>query len=113
MSTSIDDISTMTDIDSVQMWNLPNGDLHRIDGPAVDSQNGRKEWWLNGMRHREGGPAVSRKNGSNEYWINGMRHREDGPAIDFSSGYKRYYLNNEWCTKENYMISVSMTKVCR
>ena len=28
--------------DGVREWRLPNGDLHRVDGPAVESPNGMK-----------------------------------------------------------------------
>jgi len=32
-------------------WYL-NGNLHREDGPAVESANGDKEWYLNGLLAR-------------------------------------------------------------
>ena len=32
--------------------------LHRTDGPAVESVDGYKTWYLNGVRHRLDGPAV-------------------------------------------------------
>ncbi len=28
-------------------WKLPNGDLHREDGPALEYDNGHKLWYLN------------------------------------------------------------------
>lgn len=34
------------------------GVLHRVDGPAIEWNNGAIEWWLNGNRHREDGPAL-------------------------------------------------------
>ena len=26
-----------------------NGQLHRVDGPAIECANGDKEWWINGI----------------------------------------------------------------
>ena len=40
-----------------------NGELHRINGPAVICVNGDKEWYLNGKKHRIDGPAVKYANG--------------------------------------------------
>ena len=34
-------------------WKLPNGNLHREDGPAVEWAGGRKEWWVNGELIRQ------------------------------------------------------------
>ena len=28
-----------------------NGEFHREDGPAIEYDNGRKEWWLNNKRY--------------------------------------------------------------
>ena len=28
------------------------GNLHRLDGPAIEYADGTKSWWLNGKRHR-------------------------------------------------------------
>ena len=32
---------------------LVDGELHRLDGPAIEWVDGGKEWWLNGQRHTE------------------------------------------------------------
>jgi hypothetical protein len=57
-------------------WRLPNGLLHREDGPALEWNNGRKEWHINGLRHREDGPAIEGNN--NKYWyINGKQYTEN------------------------------------
>ena len=45
-------------------WRLPNGDLHREFGPAVEFASGYKEWYLNGKRHHENAPAVELSNGT-------------------------------------------------
>ena len=73
------------------------GNLHRLDGPAIDTIE-NQEWFVDGRRHRENGlPAVSQKlgdfyekflNGDNsagygevkiilEWWCDGKRTRED------------------------------------
>jgi hypothetical protein len=72
------------------------GLLHRLDGPAVLSENG-KFWYQNGQRHREGGlPAVERACGDKEWWLNGQRHREgDLPAVEYAIGLKSWYLNGK------------------
>ena len=66
---------------------------HREDGPAIISNNGKKEWWINGKRHREDGPAVEWPDGSKCWYVNGKSHREDGPAADMSSGTKEWYIH--------------------
>lgn len=45
--------------------------LHRDDGPAIEWENGDKEWWLNGHKHRLDGPAVEWANGQVEWWVHG------------------------------------------
>lgn len=68
------------------------GDRHREDGPAVESADGTREWFLNGVKHREHGPAVEHADGAKEWWIHGKEHREDGPAVELKSGDVEYYL---------------------
>jgi len=70
-----------------------NGKLYREDDPAIESPNGDKEWFLNGKRHREDGPAV--ESDGDKYWfLNGKRHRKDGPALENSNGRKEWFLND-------------------
>ena len=47
------------------------GQLHRTDGPAIEYDNGTKEWYINGKLHRTDGPAIEYDNGSKEWWVNG------------------------------------------
>lgn len=52
---------------------LPDGiTLHREDGPAVESDDGHKQWWLNGKLHRVDGPAVEYTNGRKKWHLNGV-----------------------------------------
>jgi hypothetical protein len=64
-------IHTIT-LDGNQEWRLPNGKLHREDGPACISSTGSKWWYFNGEPHREDGPAVESSNGFKSWWIHGQ-----------------------------------------
>ena len=44
-----------------------NGELHRLNGPAIISANGTEYWFKNGKRHRDDGPAITYPSG-NKYW---------------------------------------------
>ena len=72
-----------------------NDVLHREDGPAVETLNGTKEWWVNGKRHREDGPAIERSDGTKEWRHHGLLHRIDGPAIERSDGTKEWWVNEK------------------
>ena len=78
------------------------GELHREDGPAIESSTGSKFWYLNGELHREDGPAIEWSNGSKEWYLNGEYHREDGPALERFDGYKAWYLNGKQYSKQQW-----------
>ena len=63
--------------DRTEYRDSKTGELHRIDGPAVEYKNGTKVWYREGKRHRIDGPAVECKDGSKEYWIEGKKVTED------------------------------------
>ena len=44
------------------------GQLHRLDGPAMETHDGTKRWYMNDMRHRGDGPAVEFLSGQVEWW---------------------------------------------
>lgn len=44
----------MMQSDGTQKWYL-NGQLHRVDGPAVFHLDGYQEWYTHGKLHRVGG----------------------------------------------------------
>ena len=69
-------------------WKLPNGDLHREDGPAV-------EWW----------------DGDKGWCINGKRHREDGPALEFVNGNKHWFLNDIEYSEQEYKKKMRLNKL--
>jgi hypothetical protein len=59
-----------------KIWRLPNGDLHREDGPAAEYSSGSKGWYLNGYLHREDGPAIEYDNGAKYWYLNGVSYTE-------------------------------------
>ena len=73
--------------------------LHREDGPAIEWDNGDKQWWVNNTIHRVDGPAVEtslRK----EWWVNGKQHRVEGPAVEYSNGEREYWINGKLLFQE-------------
>lgn len=84
-------------------WTNYKGQLHRIDGPAIESHDGIKEWYRNGKIHRTDGPAIEYPTGDKVWVQNGKHHRKDGPAIECSDGIKFWYLNGEEVTEQDVM----------
>lgn len=58
-------------------WRNKKGELHRIDGPAIECADGSKYWFVNDKLHREDGPAIESYNGEKSYWLNGEWFTED------------------------------------
>ena len=83
------------DAEGTKFWRLPNGKLHREDGPAVEYANGAKLWYVNDKRHRIGGPAAEWANGDKWWYVNGELHRVDGPAIELANGDKEWFVNGK------------------
>lgn len=52
-------------------WKLPDGTLHRLDGPAVEYGGGTTSWFFHGKRHRLDGPALLWISGIEDWFING------------------------------------------
>ena len=52
-------------------WFNRDGKYHRNDGPAIEYQDGSKEYYLNGERHRVDGPAVEGADESKLWYFNG------------------------------------------
>ncbi len=80
-----------------------NGELHRLDGPAIEWANGDKEWYQNGQRHRLDGPAIEWADGYKAWYQNGQRHRLAGPAIERADGTKRWYINGKKLTEAEFL----------
>jgi len=45
---------------------------HRLDGPANEYANGRKEWVANGTLHRLNGPAIEDADGCKLWCVDGV-----------------------------------------
>lgn len=56
-----------------KIWLDERGYLHRTDGPAVEWEDGRTEWYLNDKLHREDGPAIEWPDGSKFWYFNGKQ----------------------------------------
>jgi len=78
---------------SRKIWQNKKGEYHRLDGPAIESSNGGKEWWEYGKLHRLSGPAIECANGGKSWYQNGFLHRLDGPAVIYGDGEKCWYKN--------------------
>lgn len=51
--------------------------LHRLDGPAVETSNGHKAWYLDGKRHRLNGPAIKYADGPQLWYVDGKYLTEE------------------------------------
>lgn len=72
-----------------------NGKRHRLDGPAIEHENG-ESWYVNGKRHRVDGPAVVHNgNGYESWWLNGKHHRDNGPAVLYANGNKEWWYHGK------------------
>lgn len=65
--------------DNKTAW-FKHGQFHRLNGPALEYDNGDNVWYMNGKCHRLDGPAFNVSH-TTAYWQNGQRHRVDGPAV--------------------------------
>jgi hypothetical protein len=79
-----------------KFWKNKEGNLNRIDGPALEFYNGDKHWYQNDLLHRLDGPAIDRADGEKLWYKNGKMHRIDGPAAEWVDGKnvtKEWYKN--------------------
>ena len=78
-----------------------SGQLHKIDGPAVEFPSGTTVWYQNGKLHRVGGPAFVHHDGTTGWFQTGACHRLDGPAYENPmSGLNEWYINDRNITME-------------
>jgi hypothetical protein len=70
-------MNPVVDTFGTKRWYNDNRRFHRDDGPAVEYQheytNGSKEWYIDGRLHRLDGPAIEWNDGDQEWYINGKR----------------------------------------
>jgi hypothetical protein len=63
-----------------------------------------RTYWFNenGQLHRLNGPAIEYSSGSEQWYQNGKRHRTDGPAVEWSDNYKEYWIDDVYLTEEEF-----------
>ena len=71
------------------------------NGLVIQAPNDRL-WYKNNKLHRINGPAIERENGYQAYYINGKCHRIDGPAITYASGRSLWFYDNIWYKEKKY-----------
>ena len=62
------------------------GELHRLNGPAIERADGTKYWYQHGLRHRIDGPAIEWCDGDKWWFINGVHLT----AAEFKLAVKHY-----------------------
>ena len=70
--------------------------LHRVDGPAIECENGSKWWYFNGVLHRENGPAIEWSNGDKTWFKHGLIHRDNEPAVELADGRVQYWIDGKY-----------------
>lgn len=68
-----DRFSTVLCYDTGDTLRYKNNVLHSVKKPAVETKDGHKIWFKEGILHRDDGPAHTGPNNIEEYWINGVR----------------------------------------
>ena len=53
------------------------GQFHCLDGPAINSKDGHKEWWKDGILHNLNGPAIISPTGYLAWYIDGIEYTEE------------------------------------
>ena len=87
------------------------GELHRLDGPAIEDSDGTKEWFVDGNRHRTDGPACEHSDGKKRWFVDGKRHRLDGPAIEYINGSKEWFVEgNQVIEQKHAKLVLELTK---
>ena len=92
-------------------WYL-DGKRHRVGGPAIEFANGSKYWFLNGKLHRTDGPAIEGADGSKFWYQDDKRHRVDGPAWEYANGTKHWYLDGNKLTQAQWLEAIKPKPSC-
>ena len=79
-----------------------NNKLHRLDGPAIEWDDGSKFWYQNDKVHRLNGPACECADGTKYWYQNDKRHRLDGPACEYANGTKHWWVEGKQYTEEEF-----------
>jgi len=103
-----EELSITIDKYGSKYWRNEKGQIHRLDGPAVEYNNGDKEWYQNGSLHRLDGPAKEHVDGRKVWCQNDLYHRVNGPAVIARGGFKQWYLNGyKLKNKQDFFESLS------
>lgn len=89
-------------VDGTREWRV-DGELHRINEPAVERSNGDREWWISGKRHRADGPAIEFSNGTKTWHVDGKLHRADGPAVEWANGTKEWWIEGVKMSEDEFV----------
>jgi len=73
----LDKPTCITDKEGTNRWYNKEKQLHREDGPAIESIYGYKAWYKNGKIHSEDGPAVIYADGSKSWQLNDVTYTEE------------------------------------
>ena len=57
-----------------KVWRNEKGQVHRLDGPAIEYANGTKYWYQKNQLHRDDGPAVEHADGSKAWYFEGKQY---------------------------------------
>ena len=87
--------STMTIENGDKVWRNKQGQLHRLDGPAVERADGTKYWYQKDQWHRLDGLAIECADGTKYWYQKDQLHRLDGPAIERADGTKIWWIEGE------------------
>jgi hypothetical protein len=58
---------------SHRLWTDSTERDHRLQGPAIEWDDGSKDWYKHGDMHRVNGPAYERSGGYREWWVDGYK----------------------------------------
>lgn len=77
------------------------GQIHRVDGPAMFCDYGDVSWWQDNVMHRVDGPAFISTSDTHrccDWYLKGKRHRDNLPAVEYThfEGGKPIWYINEW-----------------
>jgi len=76
------------------------------------SNNGDKEWLLNGKLNRIDGPAYEGADGSKIWYLDDKLHRTNGPAVEWADGSKFWYVDGKKLTHSQWKLAVKPKPSC-
>ena len=90
-------------------WLNMEGQLHRVDGPAVVYNDGKTEWWVNGQLHRIDGPAIECFYMSPSWLVNKILSGTKGlDNVSYSS--EQWWIEGNRLTEEEWKKKVNPVK---